>query len=496
LKGEKFTVLRALERAVSRVAEILYSKQKWFEWTRSCQQEDDLRQEKEKKKVMLENAMFKRQLKQMQARMQVMRAREDERRQEAFLEQAYQERIREEDDESRWDPIEDDLYNKSGDYIDLIKYFLWMKTPSAEDQPKADGKDISEVQKNSSSQNESLDQADTVEGEDTATNTAKSKKKKKKKAKLLIKDANINTNSGSSQSQQADTDRPPPDKTRIEPEADMRHRLQSGSDIKYEGINGIVIGDTFENPLELMTKVSPLPDHEIDQLLKDVVEIKELLFCRLLLSHAALLPVALQANSIEEFLSNEKISETDLRDLCLKLERPGLQEIRDACADLHRTEVENTSAEMDSEEDENHEQTKEQSVLSKRLFSGLGPKKWKPKKKRETHPLERTIADQSGAVVDFGEINDEGVYTKKLMRVKLCGKTIWNYASNTAMTRHGWLHFSIIAKDHDLFSAIHLCRTWDEFFELSTLALFHYFPASNWIGWSGSVFNQQYIKMV
>lgn len=72
--------------------------------------------------------------------------------------------------------------------------------------------------------------------------------------------------------------------------------------------------------------------------MKDIVEIKHLLFCRLLLSHASLLPIAIRANSAEEFLEGKEISNTDLRDLCLKMENPGLQEVRDECADLVRGE--------------------------------------------------------------------------------------------------------------------------------------------------------------
>ncbi len=59
-------------------------------------------------------------------------------------------------------------------------------------------------------------------------------------------------------------------------------------------------------------------------------------FCRQLLSHTALLPAALRAHSIEEFLADEAIADSDLRDLCLKVEQPSLEALRDACADLLR----------------------------------------------------------------------------------------------------------------------------------------------------------------
>ena len=70
------------------------------------------------------------------------------------------------------------------------------------------------------------------------------------------------------------------------------------------------------------------------EILKEVAQVKELLFCRLLLSLASVLPAAIRADSIQEFLSDPEINTADLRDICLRLEQPSLQEIRDACADL------------------------------------------------------------------------------------------------------------------------------------------------------------------
>jgi hypothetical protein len=83
-------------------------------------------------------------------------------------------------------------------------------------------------------------------------------------------------------------------------------------------------------------KTAPLADDEIEVLLSEVVEIKALLFCRALLAHPGALLAALQAPSIEAFLNDESVTQTNLRDICLKMEHPGLQELRDACADFRR----------------------------------------------------------------------------------------------------------------------------------------------------------------
>ena len=46
-------------------------------------------------------------------------------------------------------------------------------------------------------------------------------------------------------------------------------------------------------------------------------------------SHSKLLPATLLANSIEQFLAEKSIADLDLRDLCLKVEQPSLQALRD-----------------------------------------------------------------------------------------------------------------------------------------------------------------------
>jgi hypothetical protein len=79
-----------------------------------------------------------------------------------------------------------------------------------------------------------------------------------------------------------------------------------------------------------------VPEDEMEQLLDEVAEIKNFIFCRLLLAQSALLPAALQSNSIDEFLGKGDVTREHLRDLCLKLERPKVQDVRDACTDFLR----------------------------------------------------------------------------------------------------------------------------------------------------------------
>ena len=277
--------------------------------------------------------------------------------------------------------------------------------------------------------------------------------------------------------------------------------------VQYSHGAGILLKGTVENPIEVADRTAPLSDLEIDDIIGEIIEIKHLLFCRLLLSHASLLPVAISANSVEEFLSDKEINDADLRDLCLKMENPGLQEVRDACADLVRGEEE-----YDDTKDETIEEDKAKTEITKKgRFNAPAwrrpkalPQVWisnRDQLQRKHRQRQRKIIDQSiggseGTFFDFGNIDDEAEQRGKKVRVRVCGRTIYNYPSEKAMNRGGWLHFSVIAKDSSLFDAVKLCRHWDELFELSTLAAFQFFPAANWMEWVGDRLKQQHLQLV
>ena len=142
-----------------------------------------------------------------------------------------------------------------------------------------------------------------------------------------------------------------PDKSAHDTRTQVRNWLKEGVKIHYS--KGFHFTGTIDNPIDLKDKTAPYPDDEIDQMLENVAEIKHLLFCRLLLSHANVLPAAIRANSVEEFLNNSEVTDADLRDLALKMDNPGLQEIRDACADLGR------GAKEDEEDEEAAKTTQE-----------------------------------------------------------------------------------------------------------------------------------------
>jgi hypothetical protein len=296
------------------------------------------------------------------------------------------------------------------------------------------------------------------------------------------------------------------DKGLIETREEMREKLKYGTKFNRDEIVGVMVAGTVENP-EIATRTTTFPEDDIQRILAEVSEIKLLLFCRLLLGHAALLPAALRADSIEAFLDDPEVTEPCLGDLCLKMERPGLQEIRDACADLFRSETEEEEEEEEEMSDEEGDGEDDEGEFDPRFLvprepKGALPKKWKSKREKARERMEGMptreqileVGGEEGAVVDFGEIKD-GKFHKKMVRVKICGRTIWNYPSNKAMNRQGWLHFCIIAKDSSLHAAIALCRNWDEFFQLNILAIWDYFPGVNWANWVGNRWRQQMLQL-
>lgn len=433
-----------------------------------------------------------------EARIKHLRAREDAKRQEEYLNQAYYDRLagnteEEEGDDAKWDPIEDVLGDERGTYMDLIRHFLWHEIPQASPDsllgtfppttlvPQA----ISQV----------LDVGhQLIATHAFVTNDENSSAPKDKQVPVSTKRTK---KANAAQSKTL----PAPGEAHIESKAELRKRLTEG--VQLMPGTGILMKGTQRDPIEISTRTRPWPEEEIDVLIKEIVEVKNLLLCRLLLGHPTLLPVALRVDSIEDLLQDSSITSQDLRDLCLKIEHPDLQALRDACADLGRAEDEiiedNLGNESDDESaDEGCPKSSSEDIVPSK--TGPIPERWVSMREQQAMDDKYKIMtgdDGLGSTyVDFGRIDDQVQYQVKKIRVKVCGRYIYNYPSEKAMRRGGWLHFSIIAKDSTLFESMRLCRSWDEFFELNILASFMYFPVSNWALWIGGAMRQQQLELV
>lgn len=186
----------------------------------------------------------------------------------------------------------------------------------------------------------------------------------------------------------------------------------------------------------------------------------------------------MRASSLEDFFSDPEFPRSELRDLCLKLEQPSLQEIRDACADFARGGVDDDGPD-DAGEEEDEREKYDQAIakLQRERMTSEGdmPEVWKSKHEQEIdEAAEHRHEGQMHA--DFGEIIDEASLRSRRVKIQVCGRIIWNYPSEKAMARGGWLQFSIIARGTPFGEAVQLCRNWNEFWELNSLAVYQYFP--------------------
>lgn len=485
LVSARHSVLKALESLERRTAALLYEKEKWFAWVRQVQQDEDQHREKEQKKIKLEAALFRRHWREMEARLAAARQKEERKRQEAYLDDVWKERMMadtasEDSDDADWDPIEDVFEDDRGRYIDLIRHFLWMEAPARENgEAQSDHELPSSDSKASEIANEEAAVQD-FQGEALAVAVQEKKKPRKRGGKK--KNQLAQSASGPGQELAAAKQEPEPNKSMIESRDDIMKRLKEGVEKDYSHVNGPMLVGTAQNPAELFKRTAPVKDEDAAQLVADIAEIKMLLFRRQLMSNSALLPAALRANSVDEFLADPSIADADLRDLCLQVEQPSLQALRDACADFARGDEPDDDSDEANDDDTDRYQTTLEYLRRHSRYKNLEP---------DLHTalycgeIRRSIK---------GLIEQEPREQK--MQVRICGRRIWNYTSQRSMPRAGWLHFSIMAKDCSFPDAIALCRNWDEFFELNALSLWQYFPASRWTGWSGNFLTQELTQMV
>ncbi|KAF1961597.1 hypothetical protein CC80DRAFT_462884 [Byssothecium circinans] len=483
LLNEKHVMAKALERLGKRGAEVMYEQKEWLDWVKHCQEEEESQRENESKKVKLESLLFKRHQKEIEGHHRAMKAKENKKREEKYLQQAYQQRLSEMSDEEReeWDPMQDVFGYERDNYVDLLKFFLMLK----------DQDDSASEETESPSSNKDSEGA-TKEPEKTLS---KSAKKRAKKANAETKKLN--------ETSKYNADAKGSNTIEMETRAQMRLRLQTP--IRYERSTGYYF-DADNGPVGIHAQTHPLPDNEVDQLLDEIAEVKHFLFCRQLLSQAALLPIALRSNSIDEFLVNESVTQEHLRDLCLKLERPKLQDVRDACADFVRQrdgdahDLDDEASKEDDEEEERRPKRKSDKYIMKFREHKTMPDKYQTKrekaaKKARVGPKEIFGEDEQDAIVNFGKVTDEKDYKHKRTFITICGRKMYHYPSEKALSRGGWYHFSVIAKDSSLFDAVELCRNWNEFFELNILCLHHFFPAPKWTRFIGDLLRQQLLQL-
>ncbi|KAA8568094.1 hypothetical protein EYC84_008502 [Monilinia fructicola] len=484
LVNQKINITKALGRLERRTAEILYKNQQWS-----------------KKKIRQEAQLWQRNWKQAKQRMEEKMRREEKKKQDMFLEKIYKEKMKEvenekADDEMDWDPIEDELEDGRGSFIDLMRSFLWMSSEEQkpEEPPSSETKQSNEESQESARRN-SIDEIASLLESSTVSKKSKKKKKKNAAAGATTSPQLTKTNKPTPKPQEL------PDKSLIESRQDMHDRLAHGIKIDLNDVHGVLVAGTVENP-NVQKTTRTFTEYEIQRLLNEVSEIKHLLFCRLLLGHAALLPAALRADSTEAFFEDKEVSSARFERYFFRSEEEETEE---------QDDLETQRDDADIHEDLKAKPIDPHDVKMslKRKKRGELPGTWRSKRELSREAAAENMLGQApgmassmgsilrgteGGAIDFGDSTNSRQPRRKI-RVKVCGRTIWNYPSDKAMSRGGWLHFSIIAKDSNLNTAIELCRNWNEFFELNILACWGYFPASNWASWVGNRLKQQALQL-
>ncbi|KAF2995552.1 hypothetical protein E8E13_003449 [Curvularia kusanoi] len=483
LLNDKQNMSKALDKIGKRAATVMYEQKQWFDWVKETQAKEEREGETESRKVKLEALLFQRHQKEVKRQQREMMAKETQEQQEQYLDETYKQRLSDmsEQEQDDWDPIKDVYGCERENYVELIKYFLMLQdhesNAKTEDAPASS----------------EAPQVEFAQPASPAKALSKSAKKRVKKANAETKKlADPTSQTGEGRGSNV---------IEMETRSEMRERLRTP--VKYERGSGWYVQGI--GPVGFDAQTSAIPADEIEQLLDEVAEIKSFIFCRLLLTQSTLLPTALKAESIEEFIGKEEVTRENLRDLCLKLERPGLQDVRDACADFIRErdgveDLEDLEAKKDEEVDDYDDTYRTPEKYRMKMSKGRIPEQYKTKREKAAKKAKNKSKslfegeDNDGAI-DFGKVTDESRYARKRTRIKICGRYMYNYPSEKSLTRGGWYHFSIIAKDSDLHDAVELCRNWNEFFELNILCLYQYFPAPKWTRFIGDLPRQQLLQL-
>lgn len=287
-------------------------------------------------------------------------------------------------------------------------------------KPKKTGKKAKKRNKSKSKQR----------GEGVPTTIEDIEEKEKKLVKMLEK-ISISVNDSNPDTEDQDTE----DLEEKKPENDMRLALHDLWSFVEEIRPKMVEGDTKEDFEKAKNKIIDLTK-----------SIREYQLLRLVLCNPLLMSVALECNSIDDFLNDTKrISNTGLRDLALGLSKSSMQNVRNACADYWLNECITLQADA-----------------AKETLAIAAPKK--------SADNGRSKAEEEEAPVG-------------LNRVKVCGRWVHSYPMESRLPRRGWFQFGLLT-GASWSTAMSLTNSWDEAFEFSLLGGSCYFRdlPFDWIG--------------
>jgi len=251
----RFNTVRALARLERRTAEVVYARKKWYHWVKETQDKEDAERESEKKMIQREAALYKRHWKELESRLKATRQKENKKKQDEYLEQAYLERMSD-DDESTWDPIEDSVEDERAPFHDMIAHLLWLEdfphdpldqheTASAQEEPA--GSSISTGKENV--------EPDTSKVMAVKTDGTPRSKNARKKARQSVNKAQKQASSESSAEATVNVN---------ESKESLRERLLNGGEYDYKAgmrkysllDRGFQMGGTLDNSNEVSMRLT------------------------------------------------------------------------------------------------------------------------------------------------------------------------------------------------------------------------------------------------
>ena len=195
--------------------------------------------------------------------------------------------------------------------------------------------------------------------------------------------------------------------------------------------DSFVIPFETRQEMECRLKNSALAPSELSNLLPRLAQVVAQIFVRLLLAKDRLLPIAMQCESIRDFVTHPTIRFNDILELCAMVSRgPSVKVVHAACLDLQRTEE-------------------------------ISQSRWRQIDKFEEQHLSQGIPPDPVYGLDPPRITDHHV-------IKLCGQRIHicNADKRTVLDAQGWLALCCLIPRVSFQEMVSLCNDWPEFHNL------------------------------
>jgi len=410
LRTARNTVINALGRLENRMLEVVYKDEQWMAWMKALQREEDQRHETEKKKVKAEHALFR----ENQASIEALREEEEARRREKM------------EKEEVWDPIESIVEDVRGEYVALLCMLLRKEGVGEKMEEKA----LQTARQLKMADNRGKSVAVKAGDADEATLVAFREREKEGKGMVARMEDEQDV---SIIARPIKLDIGGPEETRTGNTLDAE-KLATLDDIDDLPMRELVERMGKLASMERGVRSYNLKDREdsLAQVRRESNAIREYLLIRLITKNPALLGVALESGSIDEFLQNPQVRNTDLRDLALGLSNPPLQNIRDACADYWAgVALKKEGATIANEEDINTASLIKGKAKQLAIENSLLGKLSTPKKSRKC-----IIIDGEKIPISDSAAQDEKDPVLLEERVKVCGRWIYNYPHERRLPRY------------------------------------------------------------